>query len=104
MASRKESGPVSITAMASTSGTLDSPVKQIQIEGLVSVGLGLRSCEINFGGERKRNRFPSVADVNAKLKCEHHHGGQITLMLSAFHTLSIVFNKSLFKVTYYKTV
>ena len=37
MASRKESATVSTTGMASTGGTLDSPVKQIQIEGLVSV-------------------------------------------------------------------
>lgn len=41
MASRKESSSVSSTAMASTGGTLDSPVKQIQIEGLVSVSVGL---------------------------------------------------------------
>ncbi|TNN32217.1 Eukaryotic translation initiation factor 3 subunit H [Liparis tanakae] len=37
MASRKESGAALPPAAASTSGTLDSPVKQIQIEGLVSV-------------------------------------------------------------------
>lgn len=37
MASRKESGSVSGAVMASTGGTLDSPVKQIQIEGLVSL-------------------------------------------------------------------
>ncbi|XP_068180536.1 eukaryotic translation initiation factor 3 subunit H [Antennarius striatus] len=35
MASRKESGSAPSTAMATTGGTLDSPVKQIQIEGLV---------------------------------------------------------------------
>ncbi|TMS11240.1 Eukaryotic translation initiation factor 3 subunit H [Larimichthys crocea] len=35
MAARKESAAGSGTAMASTGGTLDSPVKQIQIEGLV---------------------------------------------------------------------
>lgn len=35
MASRKESGSASSAAMASSSGTLDSPVKQIQIEGMV---------------------------------------------------------------------
>uniref|UniRef100_A0A3P9P8U4 Uncharacterized protein n=1 Tax=Poecilia reticulata TaxID=8081 RepID=A0A3P9P8U4_POERE len=35
MASRKESSSASSTPMASTGGTLDSPVKQIQIEGLV---------------------------------------------------------------------
>ncbi|CAK6954364.1 putative eukaryotic translation initiation factor 3 subunit H [Scomber scombrus] len=36
MAARKDSGSAAPTAvMASTSGTLDSPVKQIQIEGLV---------------------------------------------------------------------
>lgn len=36
MASRKETGVVTNAVMSSTSGTLDSPVKQIQIEGLVS--------------------------------------------------------------------
>ncbi|KAF7659551.1 hypothetical protein LDENG_00296780 [Lucifuga dentata] len=35
MASRKESGSVTSAVMASSAGTLDSPVKQIQIEGLV---------------------------------------------------------------------
>ncbi|XP_056141997.1 eukaryotic translation initiation factor 3 subunit H [Lampris incognitus] len=35
MAARKESGSAVSVAMTSTGGTLDSPVKQIQIEGLV---------------------------------------------------------------------
>ncbi|MEQ2310657.1 Eukaryotic translation initiation factor 3 subunit H, partial [Ameca splendens] len=35
MATRKESSPASSAPMASTAGTLDSPVKQIQIDGLV---------------------------------------------------------------------
>ena len=49
MASRKDSGSVSSTVMTSTGGTLDSPVKQIQIEGLVS------DTQINFGGGCERN-------------------------------------------------
>ena len=36
MASRKETGSSSTAGLSSTGGTLDSPVKQIQIEGLVS--------------------------------------------------------------------
>ncbi|MEQ2202639.1 Eukaryotic translation initiation factor 3 subunit H [Xenoophorus captivus] len=36
MATRKESSPASSAPMASTAGTLDSPVKQIQIDGLAS--------------------------------------------------------------------
>lgn len=36
MASRKESGAAPSAVMASVGGSLDSPVKQIQIEGLVS--------------------------------------------------------------------
>ncbi|AWO96938.1 putative eukaryotic translation initiation factor 3 subunit H [Scophthalmus maximus] len=35
MASRKETAPTTSAVVASTTGTLDSPVKQIQIEGLV---------------------------------------------------------------------
>lgn len=56
MASRKDSGSAAppTTVMASTSGTLDSPVKQIQIEGLVSDTL------MNLGGGCERKRLPSV--------------------------------------------
>lgn len=60
MASRKESGSAPSAVMASTSGTLDSPVKQIQIEGLVSVTTPLCSYMLNFGGGRQRNPFHSV--------------------------------------------
>lgn len=37
MASRKESSSAPTAVMASVGGSLDSPVKQIQIEGLVSL-------------------------------------------------------------------
>lgn len=41
MASRKEPGSVSNVAMASTAGTLNSSVKQIQIDGLVGFSTDL---------------------------------------------------------------
>lgn len=49
MASRKESGSVTSAVMASTGGTLDSPVKQIQIEGLVSATIVPQFLPIEFG-------------------------------------------------------
>ena len=55
MATRKESGSAPTTVMASTGGTLDSPVKQIQIEGLVSVTTVLCRYLLDFGGGRQRN-------------------------------------------------
>lgn len=55
MATRKDSGSASAAVMASTSGTLDSPVKQIQIEGLVSFTLVLCSCVLNFGSGLNEN-------------------------------------------------
>lgn len=49
MASRKETGSVTNAVMASTGGTLDSPVKQIQIEGLVSLTVVPQIFLLNFG-------------------------------------------------------
>lgn len=60
MASRKESSSAATTVMASTGGTLDSPVKQIQIEGLVSVNV-LLFGEIWKSGEA------GVPDIDAKV-------------------------------------
>lgn len=57
MASRKDSGSVSGAVMASTGGTLDSPVKQIQIEGLVSVTTVRCSFILNSGSGRQINKF-----------------------------------------------
>ena len=48
MAARKETTPVPTVAVATPSGTLDSPVKQIQIEGLVSVTAAPWSCVLKF--------------------------------------------------------
>lgn len=47
MASRKESGAAPSAIMASVGGSLDSPVKQIQIEGLVSVTMTLCTSILN---------------------------------------------------------
>lgn len=47
MASRKESGSALSAGMSSTGGTLDSPVKQIQIEGLVSVAVDINGSLIS---------------------------------------------------------
>lgn len=44
MASRKELSSASGSGMASTGGTLDSPVKQVQIEGLVRYGTVFNSA------------------------------------------------------------
>lgn len=73
MASRKESGLSSNAGMASTGGTLDSPVKQIQIEGLVSVTLRVNAYS-TFVAHCAESAV-HLAGVDAKLKCESHHGG-----------------------------
>lgn len=65
MASRKESGSVSGTVMASTGGTLDSPVKQIQIEGLVSLTTPLCRCVLVLCFRRQSNRSFTTPDVDA---------------------------------------
>ena len=64
MAARKETTPVPTAAVATTSGTLDSPVKQIQIEGLVSVTAAARSCVLKFSsGCDGGNRLKLLASV-----------------------------------------
>lgn len=65
MASRKESGSVSGTVMASTGGTLDSPVKQIQIEGLVSFTTPLCCLLLVLCLRRQSNRSLTTPDVDA---------------------------------------
>lgn len=84
MASRKELSSVSSSGMASTGGTLDSPVKQVQIEGLVRFRRVFTcALKIKDGAQFKALTEHRVFGENTLLCCFHFFFRRI--FISVFH-------------------